>query len=629
MDQATDPVAQHIPARVRESVLVANLTQQGFAGSIVGSGATDPGTGEPLPGFELQVNGRMMPEAQWPDDPVVPGHSCTDSRYEPYACAGYGRVSPDQKWRWNGITVSPESLALNASYFLKQRASFGPNASTLLARGFFGYDWAVADCPVDSVFPTNRSLLCQKPWYSLGYWGGSRYWLTGLPEALSAPGEFFVDAPRGMLYTLPPPNRPQTPQMSGAEGTLATEVLAIARSARVRVSGLTLSGSRGTLMSLANVSDVQVTGCNLWGSGVAAINAHFDANRNVRLANNTVLDTATFSLWIAGGNRTTLEPSGSEISGNVVQRYGRTHLVSSPAVSADGVGHVIASNTMTTGPNCALMFSGNDITMEHNLITDAVRSTLDAGAICTGPRDWTATNWTIRGNALLSIGPTAFAGNIASDPLRTGIYFDRGSFGGLIEKNVFVMPTPPIPDVNTSRYPKYRAVYIHGGRNTTVVNNAAFGVNFTENNPVGLLGDKLMETNGSIYYTELVEAGWRRAPYADRYPQLALLDDFYSPRCSETPSCGPAPWNNTIARNIAVNGTEFFVPMPAASNFSDGNFAIHSNLVNPVLATVFASPDPASTLNLTFVPGGAAQAQGIQPLPRTFGSHISMAPWLV
>jgi hypothetical protein len=150
----------------------------------------------------------------------------------------------------------------------------------------------------------------------MGFWAGSRYFATGAPEAVTTPGEYFLDVTRGYLYALPPPgvahsefngnvNAAEAAAAArlglGPELTQAVEVLAVTDARRVWVSGLRLSGSRGTLAVIANCTDVRVQEMRLWGSGAAAVNAHFDLNRNIEIVNNSVLDTATFSLWLAGG----------------------------------------------------------------------------------------------------------------------------------------------------------------------------------------------------------------------------------------------------------------------------------------------------------------------------------------
>jgi hypothetical protein len=117
--------------------------------------------------------------------------------------------------------------------------------------------------------------------------------------------------------------------------------------------------------------------------------------------------------------------------------------------------------------------------------------------IIAGPRDWTVTNWTLEGNAIVGVGMTNLPANVATDPHVVGIYFDRVEFGGVVKSNVFVMPHPlPIP-LNASTPQQPRAVYQLGGRNATITDNL-FVVNISfENNPVGLFADKEQQTNNS------------------------------------------------------------------------------------------------------------------------------------
>jgi hypothetical protein len=94
---------------------------------------------------------------------------------------------------------------------------------------------------------------------------------------------------------------------------------------------------------------------------------------------------------------------------------------------------------------------------------------------------------------------------------------------------------------------------------------------------------------GARYYQELRDHHWRDPPVSTHYPDVALLDDFCSADCAKRVSCGPAPFNNTVSRNIAINASVFFVPMPLEANFPDSNFNTDNNIVNPDVSSVFAA----------------------------------------
>ena len=93
---------------------------------------------------------------------------------------------------------------------------------------------------------------------------------------------------------------------------------------------------------------------------------------------------------------------------------------------------------------------------------------------------------------------------------------------------------------------------------------------------------------------------------------LAELDAFFSPNCVSLPSCGAAPFNNSVVTNVAQlpsNGTLWegpVEPVPAlvADNLlSDPHFLV---------------ADPDSALDWTLAPDSPAWALGFQRIPADF-----------
>jgi hypothetical protein len=165
--------------------------------------------------------------------------------------------------------------------------------------------------------------------------------------------------------------------------------------ARVLVAGLALAGSTAATLTVYNSTDVTVTGNALSGSAYAGIDAHgeppaLNSNTRVAIARNYVQSPGWCGAWLSGGNASALAPSASALAHNVVLNFGRRGFVFNPALSTDGPGAAQAHNLAASGPACGLMFSGALQTLEYNVISDALRSTLDMGVVCTGPRDWTS-----------------------------------------------------------------------------------------------------------------------------------------------------------------------------------------------------------------------------------------------
>jgi hypothetical protein len=97
---------------------------------------------------------------------------------------------------------------------------------------------------------------------------------------------------------------------------------------------------------------------------------------------------------------------------------------------------------------------------------------------------------------------------------------------------------------------------------------------------------------------------WNTSLYAERYPALAQLHDYYAPNCAWDPDCPPAPFGNVYLTNVVANCSALAVLPPPAANFSASNFEFARNYV--VADPGWAAADPRGSLNFTLAPNSPA-----------------------
>lgn len=551
---------------------------QRFQPSVVGKVLVGTLENAPPQG-ELIYQDRPQVPARWPDDFVAlswangdpsmelnNSKGCINPPEEPFLCVGWARTNYTWDWSWGSVGVS------NATPFLDWQAGFD-------LHGLFTYEWSDGRSTVSSVHPNGTVEFTRETWTNDGYWGGARYFAINAPEALSQPGEYYLYTPQNStttsVYWVPPPSLSgqATLPMTLSFSSTPT-LLTLLNVSRVSISGLEFVGSTSSTVVVANSTTVEVCHNYFSASSYASVDAHTNfpnTNTGVVVASNIITHPGWVGVWLNGGNVTTLTSSDSSVSHNLVLNFGRDGFVFNPAIGTDDVGAVQAHNLVAGGPACGLMFSGALQTLEYNIVVDSLRSTLDMGVVCTGPRDWTVAGVNIQYNALIANGFTPILSNHVSDPLRNALYLDYGNLGHAITGNVFYQP--PHPDTPTpSSVPralptKAWAVYNHGGRDMPVRNNIIVGINGSEGNAGGLDGgDKAQLTNGSHYFTSLEGCGgwgeggggWRRPPCSTLLPpSLPLLDGFAwgsVEGCIENAAtCGAAPFGNVFERNVVVD----------------------------------------------------------------------------
>jgi hypothetical protein len=589
------------------------------------------------PGVNFSGGGELLwqdvPQvaARWPDDVVANAWAARDARgaaaasaacaasapplsAEPFFCAGWARTVPADNWTWDRVRVSAA-------------APFAGWTPPWSLRGLFTYDWAEAASTVARFDAANgTALFAQGTWSDAGYWGGARYIAENAPEALTAAGEYYVDAAGARVWWLPPDDVPAA-GTSAAAFSQASELLSVVDSAHVAVADLLLSGSVGPLLLIANSSDVVVGGCALLGAGSRAIDAHSGGNAGVVVRGNVIAHCGADCVWVTGGDASALRPSRAIVEDNVILNFGRRGFAFNPAVGIDGVGTVLSHNLAAGGPACGLMFSGALQVVEGNIVADALRATFDMGAVCTGPRDWSAAGPRLAGNALIANGFTPLLANHVSDPLRVGFYLDYGNNAHAVEGNLVWQPPHPLtpPPLLVPRALATRAwgVYNHGGRNAPVSRNLFVAINGSLANGGGLEGgDRAQLANGSHYFASLetcgghASGGWRAPPCAALPGVPALLP--YAPpggasACAAAASaCGAAPFNNSAVSNalpllprggVAAQGPAEPVPFLAANNSAA-----------PDASFFAAGSDFAAELNFTLAPGAAPLGLGFAQL---------------
>jgi hypothetical protein len=613
----SDPTLRSFPPDVRGRVLRGDLEGPAPAGG------------------ELLHQDRPQVPARWPEDAVALAFALGDAgvalRYlsecvnppsEPFYCAGWGRTDYAWNWTWSSVGVAPSSPLLQ----------WAPGFSL---RGLFTYEWSDILSTVSASHANGTVEFTQETWSPGGYWGGSRFFAQGAPEALSQPGEYYI-APlsasnRTSIYWLPPASpAPPAPPLELAF-SVAPGLLAVHNCTRCAVLGLSWVGSTGATLTLTNSSNVSISGNYFAASAYASVDAHTsDPNTNVEVAveRNVMVSPGWVGVWLTGGDSSTLSPSASSASHNVILNFGRNGFVFNPAIGTDGVGTKALHNLAASGPACGLMFGGALQALEYNIVADALRATLDMGVVCTGPRDWTAAGVDLRFNALLNNGYTPILSNHVSDPLRNAFYLDYGNAEHHIEGNVVLQPphpaTPHPAAVPRSLATLAWAVYNHGGRGMPVVNNLILGINGTCANAAGLT-DRDQNTNNSHYFAALEACGgrgWRRPPCSSALPpSIAALEAHAAPSveaCLAAPAaCGAAPFNNTLARNI------MFTPEGGCGSSSDPRCPLvqGQNFVNVERGVAWAAGSEqaaAAALDFELLPNSTAfgPALGFQRIPQ-------------
>jgi len=253
-----------------------------------------------------------------------------------------------------------------------------------------------------------------------------------------------------------------------------------------------------------------------------------------------------------------------------------------------GVGLTAAHNEMHDAPHLAILYSGNDITIEYNEIYDVCYNTRDGGAIYAG-RNWSTYGNLIRYNYLHDI-----TSPLATESGPVGIYLDDSLSGQEVYGNI-------LQDCGGL------AMLVGGGRNNIIKNNLFIGVRsalsyddrayggyFT----AGYWFAHMVLPEHTTLWDSLYNMPYQTGIWAEKYPELAKVStDRSNPDAPEFAVCpaGSIVENNVVclswvkSLNIADSvyaystvGENLILAMdidPGFTDFENGNLNLKEDSV--------------------------------------------------
>ncbi|MEW6238187.1 MAG: FG-GAP-like repeat-containing protein [Candidatus Omnitrophota bacterium] len=385
--------------------------------------------------------------------------------------------------------------------------------------GYWFWDWSDQRQRIASIDADNSIIALKEPNHGYGYRKGQWYYAFNMLSELDAPGEWYIDREKGVLYFWPPE---PIDQAKTAISVLPNLIVA-KNASYVEFRGFVLEACRGTAISITGGEGDRLAECfirNAGGSGAQL------SGRDQVVEDCEIYQTGSGGISLSGGDRATLQPGRLYADNNRIHDYGRIKRMYSAGISLSGVGNHATHNLIYSAPHIAIIFGGNGHLLEFNEIHHVCMESNDAGAIYAG-RDWTMRGNIIRHNYLHQITGFENRGCV-------GVYLDDMFASAAIYGNLFYQVT--------------RAAFLGGGRDCTVENNIFADCNPALHVDARALGWAAYHADDWIKEAQkkgtLLGIAYTKPPYSERYLRLPnILND--NPK---------APVGNLIARNICWGG---------------------------------------------------------------------------
>ncbi len=443
-----------------------------------------------------------------------------------YPNEGFVNISELQRDGTNEVDIrGTKGIKEGAFYYDDEELDRCADENDLWAHGYWFWDWATSKQPVASIDVANNLMKLKEPWHVYGYRVGQWFYLFNALCELDAPGEYYIDREKNLLYFYP-----TSDEWTDADFLLTRfgAVVKLQNVSNFVFSGFQLCGACGSGVFGADsyLRNVVVQKCDVFNVGGGGISLNGD---NCLVSECELWNLGSGGISMSGGNRDSLTPCNSRVVQNYVHDYARIQRVYATGVSVNGVGVYAGHNTIENAPHMGMGFGGNDILLEYNEVSNVCLESNDAGAIYTGR------NWTMRGNVLqynYLHDINGFRNNGC-----VGMYLDDMFSSAEMSHNLYVNVT--------------RAAFIGGGRDCKINDNVF--VNCKPALHIDARGDGWARDHVQGWLDEAKAKGtisgikYKEPPYSTRYPDLAsMLDEGKRPALPE---------GNEVSGNICVGGT--------------------------------------------------------------------------
>lgn len=278
-----------------------------------------------------------------------------------------------------------------------------------------------------------------------------RFWIANSPYEIDMRGEYFINEATGWVYFYPPSDtafaagqrdsrrrrrtdsyRPNDVVISMLRAPMAT----MDSVSHVRFEGLVFEHGRQDGVIVSNGDSVDLVGLVIRNVNGTAIKV--DGGRDCLVRSSQLYNLGEGGVYVNGGVRLTLTPSGHEVLNNDIHHFGLRMRFYRPGVrvgekygSPLGVGIRVANNTIHDAYHAGIIFDGNLNVIEDNELYDLVTDSGDAAAIY-GYTDWSSWGNVIRRNYIHNVDD-----RVVTHTKAMAIYLDGCRSGVTIRDNVF------------------------------------------------------------------------------------------------------------------------------------------------------------------------------------------------
>lgn len=318
---------------------------------------------------EVLVDGEPLTLARWPKDREIPITKV---------------FRPGVRRKVNGVvdtTVAhPEIRIDNDEVY-----SFGGNEGLWLW-GYFSASFAEDMVPVERIDKEEQKMtlgLTSIYGFSRCTEGNAhkRWAMLNVLEEMSRPGEYVSDPELKRLYLIAPAGGLEKADLT----VLDTAMVTLTKCSGIRFSKLVFEGGRSDGFIMEGCSDCVIDHCVLRNIGRLAVHIGpgIESVRN-GLSHCDIYNIGSGGVELFGGDRLSLTPGDCFVEDCRIHNFNRMNKSYRPAVKFGECGNRISHSELYDAPSMAVLFNGNNQTIEYCDIHDVCKEIADQAAIYYG-----------------------------------------------------------------------------------------------------------------------------------------------------------------------------------------------------------------------------------------------------
>lgn len=447
---------------------------------------------------------------------VVNGEAKTAARY------------PNEGYIKSGSIVSSSSTGLTFVYSDTELESW-QNTENARVWSHFDVTYGGHDAPITAIDTAQKTIALGGTMYSTNVKNPIEYYIYNVPEALDVPGEYYIDAEKGLLYYYPEEGETEAAVITGGEDA----ILRFENCSGITLSGITVTGGRGNGIEISGCNNVTVKGCEISGQGMNGVTITGGALCGVE--NSRLHHVGGDAVKLYGGDVYTLSEAGHFVNGCDIHDFSLRKKSYTSAVTTSGCGMKISNNRIYNAPHTGIFLRSCETEIFGNSFKNLTYDAQDMGCI------YSVDSYIRRG---VKIHDNYFEGirnrYKEGTALVKCVYMDNFISGWSVYNNVF--------------YDCDQGIHANGGRDNQVYSNLFISTDL----PLGMYSLKNASfTTAPLYQSSFAPLG--STVWSAHYPDIDQLANIYP----------GYPYAAAAYGNVIVGGSRNEIAANAYMNISD------------------------------------------------------------